>query len=642
MRITNNMVNDLVTFNLQRSLSRFMDMQTQMSSGRRLNRPSDDPLGVLQDLDYRSELDKNAQLRDNISQGQNWMQTYDSVVSDLTGLLSEAKEVAVTMSNGTYDSIAREASANEVESILDQLMQLSQAELEGKKMFSGFRTDDLALTATADGVVYRGDNGIIEFPVEPSARIGINIIGSELFLKKLSTLGEKADLNPALSNATLLADLHGGSGADLTPGTIQITDENLGITVNVDLSAAVTVGDAITAVNNALAANVPPINNLTLTLGQQRHNLFFETTENGLISTATPLDNLNGGSGVDLTTGRILLTNGAALNLEIDLRGSTTINDIITKFNAAVLADPLIDNVTMQVNAAGTGLEVIDSNGVPLGLSITEISPNANTAGSLGIVGSLSPNLVGRDLDPLVDFKVEENGGTTAADLGIKGKFRGDFTGSDLDPALVAIATLSDLNGGRGFSRGQVIMRQGDTSRTIDLSDATIVTVQDLLDTINTCGLNITASINAAGTGIQIVNNDPTRSFIIQEVNNGRTAKDFGIFGSSDMVGSLMVLTDSLRADDQEGISLLLENLDDSIQHSLNHRAAVGAKAMRMESSQSRLQDMDLSFTKLLSEVEDADISKLVTDLASYENNYRASLIASAKIVQPSLLDFLD
>ncbi|MDH4156015.1 MAG: flagellar hook-associated protein FlgL, partial [candidate division Zixibacteria bacterium] len=189
MRITDSMITNLVTFNMQRSLTRFMEMQTQMSSGRRINRPSDDPLGILRDLDYRGELARNEQYRENIGQAQNWMNSYDSILANLTSLMSEAKEVTVSMSNSTYDSIARQAAANEVRSIFDQLMQLSRSELEGKQMFSGYRTDQLSLSGSSNGVVYRGDYGIIEFQIEPASNMAINIVGADLFLGQLGILG---------------------------------------------------------------------------------------------------------------------------------------------------------------------------------------------------------------------------------------------------------------------------------------------------------------------------------------------------------------------------------------------------------------------------------------------------------------------
>ncbi len=637
MRISNNMINNTVVFNMQRSLERFLKLQTSMSSGRRINKPSDDPIGIQRDLGYRTELAKNEQYRANIEQGQSWMQTYDTVLGDMKDLVSSAKEIAISMSNGVYDQVTRDGSAAEVDSIFDRLMQLSSSELEGRFMFAGHRTTDKPLVASANGVVYRGDQGQIDYQIESSSRMTVNLLGSYTFLKPLGALGENADLNVAVTGNTLLADLHNGAGIDQTVGTFNITDENLGITATIDITGAVTVDDAITAINTQLAA--AGITSLTATIGEEGNNILLDTTETGLISGATPLSRLNSGNGVDLQPGSILVTDDLGVNVNVDLSGAATVDDIITSFNTQ-MANAGYPQVTMAINAAGTGLDVTDASGV-LGLRIDEINPDQMTAVGLGIQGMIDPVLNGSALSPKVGFSITETTGTTAADLGLQGDIEGDYSGSDLDPMLLLTSNVADLNHGLGIQAGRIIINHGEMTRNIDLSDPSIVTVQDMIDAINNAGLDITASLNDSGRGIQIANNDDTRSLIIKDEANSRVAKDMGIWGSSDIMGSVMLLGQTLRADDQEGTGLLLQNMDDGMQHLLNVRASVGARSIRLEDTHSRLTDLDLSFTELLSEVEDADLTKLVTDLATFENNYKSSLMASAKIIQPSLLDFL-
>jgi flagellar hook-associated protein 3 FlgL len=67
----------------------------------------------------------------------------------------------------------------------------------------------------------------------------------------------------------------------------------------------------------------------------------------------------------------------------------------------------------------------------------------------------------------------------------------------------------------------------------------------------------------------------------------------------------------------------------------------VGAKLNRLEATENHWADFKLNITQMLSDTEDADMIKTVTDLASQEAAYQASLAASARIIQPSLIDFL-
>lgn len=639
MRVTNKMMVERVAYNSQAALSRFLEMQTQMSSGKRINKPSDDPLGVLRDLDYRSELAKNDQFIKNVSRGLEWMQNYDSILGDTNNLISAIREISVVMANEVADDdgTSRKAAAVEVRQMFEQIIELANTEIEDKFVFSGFRTDARAIIASSNGARYMGDSGRIKFQVDSSTDMIINSVGAEVFLDELSILGAEADLNVAVKPDTLLADLHNGAGVDLT-SPFEIVDRNLGITVTVDLSAAVTVQDALDAINAALVAG--GITNLTASIGIENNNILMDSTENGLISTVTMLDVINGGAGIDLTNGKIRVTDHATIDVTIDFGGCQTIGDIIDAFNTQAAAAGLA-NVNMEINATSTGLNIVDSNGVSLGLSVEEVDNFTTVAGSLGINGEIDPVLEGDDLNPTVSFLVQDLLGTLAVDLGIAGEFFADSPGSDLDPLLLATANLTDLNNATGYELGEVEIWQGEMSCVIDFSSPSIITIQDLLDAINNSGLDITASINPDGRGIQIVNNDPYRSLTVEDVGESDTTKRFGIYGSSDMLGSCIVLMNALENDDQEGVGLLLGNFETAIDKLLNHRSNVGVKAIRLETTKSRLLDRELTFTRRLSEIEDADMTELITQLSVYENNYQAALLATAKIIQPSLLDFL-
>lgn len=642
MRVTNKMIGDRVVFNLQRSMRRFLDLQTNISTGRRINQPSDDPVGTVRDLNYRSELSNIAQWQGNISQATNWTNNYDTILGDLKDFVSNAREIAVAMANGTYDATSRQASASEISSVFQQMVQLANSELEGRRVFAGYVTQRTPFEISSAGISYRGDAGVIEFETEASQRTAVNLTGQEVFLKQLQTLGADADVNVGISAATLLADLNNGNGIDLAAGEFTITDKNLGITANIDLTAApapTTVGDLLSRINMQLAA--AGILNLTASISTAGNNISFDTTENGLLSGNTLLAKLNSGNGVDMSPGQIRVSNSAGVDFTVDLSGSATITDVINSFNTQVAAQGLA-NVTMSVNPDGTGLIIEDTNAVPYNLSISEISDFEQTAAGLGIAGSVGSQLIGDALNPAVHFEIAETTGTTAADLGIKAVFAADYTGSDLDARLTANTMLSLLGSGLGAPSGSIKLTQGNAITEINLADPTLVTVQNLIDRINGSGLNVTASINPSGRGLQVVNNDTTRSFTISEVGTGRAAKALHLYGSSDIMGTMQLLTTALQTDDQEGTGMLIGGLDTSIEQLLNYRALVGARAIRLASTANRLTDMELNFTKLLSDVEDIDLPSALTQLSTLENGYRSALMATSSIIQPTLLDFLD
>ncbi len=639
MRATNQVISERVTFNLQRSLKRFLDLQTNVSTQRRINRASDDPTGTVRDLSYRNELANIDQLKRNIEQGKNWNQTYETIMGDMNNLMTTAREVATSMANGTYDTNARVASATEIKAIIEQFVQLGNSKFENRSILSGYQTKTQPIDRGSNGFIYRGDFGQMEFEIETGQKSQINSNAADLLLKQINVLGANADLNRGVTAATLLADLNNGLGVDLTPATFTVADENLGLTANIDLTGATTVSGALAIINTALTT--AGMTNVTAIVAPEGNGIRFDTTQTGQISGQTSIVRFNQGRGADLSPGKIKITDGAALDVSIDLSGVTNVTDLIAKFNTEV-ANAGISNVTMTINAAGNGFTIVDSNAVPLGLNISEDGEFQTTGADLGILGSVGAQMVGTSLQAQVAFRVSEQGGTVARDLGFAGLLTSDFTGSDLNPILTGATPLSTLMNGLGLTQDAILMSQGERQYSLQLNDPTLLTVQNLLDRINSSGLTVNATINPGRKGIQISNTDPNRSFLIEEgTTAGRSAKNMGLYGAADLAASLIGLNNALLKDDHEGAGKILGNIEGSILHLLSERATVGARVIRLESTDRRLSDKKLSFTNLLSAVEDADLPDVISRLSSLESGYQAALIASSKIIQPSLVNFL-
>lgn len=642
MRVTHEMIANQVVFNLTRNIDRFFKLQNQMSTNRRINKVSDDPIGTIKDLSYRERLSEITQFKANISIGQTWLASTDLALNDVNVAIQDAKALAVEMSNDTYDAVAREAAANEIQSLLEQTLAAGNSQLQNNYLFGGYRTRTKPFESAANGVVYRGDDGKISYTIDSKAKVQINTVGSNLLTKPFQVIGATSNLNAGIIGATPLTTLNGGTGIDLAPGTFTIRDDNLGITATIDVSAATTVADALTAINTQLTA--AGITNLTASLGLEGNNIRFVAVDRPEIALTTPLANLNQGGGVDMQPGRFVIRDGAsAINVTIDLTGAITVGDAITAINTQ-LAAAGVNNVTAALNGTSTGINITDSNGTPLGLLVEETSANESTAANLGLNGSISPMLAGNPLNPEPSFTVGESatGETTAADLGIVGQFTYNHVGSSLTPQTQPTTLLSQMQNNLGIARGQFRIAHGEANVVIDTSNPALVTVQDFLDAINNSGLAITASINPAGTGIQVANNDPTRTLTIANTDENRAATSLGIAGAADVLGTMILLVDALRSDDRQTVSELVGTLDSALNVVLNERASAGAKVIRMETTLTRLEEYEVNYTKLLSEVEDADITKLITDLAMQENAYQAALSSAAKILQPSLLNFIE
>lgn len=103
----------------------------------------------------------------------------------------------------------------------------------------------------------------------------------------------------------------------------------------------------------------------------------------------------------------------------------------------------------------------------------------------------------------------------------------------------------------------------------------------------------------------------------------------------------LLTTLENLSAGLREGESMDLGAIDKGIDRLLTSSAEVGARANRVESAENRMFDNTLQLKTMLSNITDVDMAEAITKLKSEESVYQASLAASAKIIQPSLMDFL-
>ncbi|MBU8771529.1 flagellar hook-associated protein FlgL [Cytobacillus oceanisediminis] len=104
--------------------------------------------------------------------------------------------------------------------------------------------------------------------------------------------------------------------------------------------------------------------------------------------------------------------------------------------------------------------------------------------------------------------------------------------------------------------------------------------------------------------------------------------------------GDIQKLITALETNDP-AIGDMLENVDKNIDNFLSARALIGAKQNRVELMEDRLSQQEVFSTRILSDNEDIDMEKAIIELTTQESIHRAALSVGARIIQPSLTDFL-
>jgi len=140
---------------VQQNLEELVRAQERMSTGKKINRPSDDPTAANRVMEMRIALNHNYQWSRNITDGLSWLYETDAALDDATGLLQKAREIAVQGATDTLTDEDRKVLARQVEGIIDGMIKVANSQLGGKYIFAGAETATRPYTVdTLTGEVY--------------------------------------------------------------------------------------------------------------------------------------------------------------------------------------------------------------------------------------------------------------------------------------------------------------------------------------------------------------------------------------------------------------------------------------------------------------------------------------------------------
>ncbi|MFE5324115.1 flagellar hook-associated protein FlgL [Paenibacillus sp. NPDC056579] len=180
LRVTQGMIQTQFLRNVSNNISVLNNYENQLSTGRKINKPSDDPVGITYALRYRSDLSMNEQYQKNIDTATSSIEHVDTVLNQINDVMQRVKELGTRGLNGTNPQSALDAIAKEMGQLFDETVTLGNIQLNGKYTFNGQQTDKKPYT-TDNAQNESTDTGHIVYQFAAGVTIPINITGNEVF-----------------------------------------------------------------------------------------------------------------------------------------------------------------------------------------------------------------------------------------------------------------------------------------------------------------------------------------------------------------------------------------------------------------------------------------------------------------------------
>ena len=184
MRISSNTVSLRMIEQIQQGQRALFSVQERVASGKRLNRPADDPQGTSQVMAQQTALELNAQYQRNADVANSELAVSEQALTSMTAVLQRVQELATQAANSTIGAAERQQIAQEVNQLLGEAVNIGNSRYAGRYIFAGHRTGAAPFVPDVSGypgaINYVGDNGELRRELAQGDRLTTNLTGDRL------------------------------------------------------------------------------------------------------------------------------------------------------------------------------------------------------------------------------------------------------------------------------------------------------------------------------------------------------------------------------------------------------------------------------------------------------------------------------
>ncbi len=598
MRVSEVMVFQSVIGDLQRGRRNELTLLEQISSGKLIQAPSDDPPKFIQIAGMKETLAKTDQRQRNIDGGLAQMRMTESALSSAVDVLTRMKELGIQMRNDTTSAANRAVAALEVGQNINLMADLANTKNGDTSLFSGFSTRGrvigvphvfpIALNNGVTDTLTLTVDGVASGTIDLTALTPENFTGPQLATRLQTQINADATLAAAGKSVTVSFDTDhvvitsnsfgAGSTVEITGGTARsLTGLGGGATSSGAapfVRVATTVADSANTGTGVISQGTVTDPNTTLL-----RDIEFTFTS------GTTFDITDSDTGEVLSTGTPY-TSGAAIDIagfRVEIDGVPLTGDVFSlKASYVYVGD-----------GGERGVEVGDGRTTKVDFSGSRVFSNS-TVDVMGAMTNLQHALLSNN-----------NNDQNFASQGIAAK----------DTVVSAGGGTFEFNVGAN----------GATSVVTVAAGATLTSLRDAIN--GTAGVEVTASIISDGPVAT-----PHR-LVLTPTNSG-----------SDQTISITTndttLTFSLQ-DDQAGLKVALDQVEAALDQMIAMIGEAGARQARLEGTKEGLAELNVLVPELLSQLEDTDLVAAISELTLQQFALEAAAVSANRVFDTSLLNFL-
>lgn len=644
-RVTSQQSISRLLFQIHSDEGAIQKLQTQLSTGHRIERASEDPAAAIRALAAQRAQEFKGQVLTNLKSADTLLGASESSLSQAQAILNEMRGLAVESTNNLLSAEERSANASQFNDAVKKLVELGNAKFRDQFVFAGAHVLDRPLQIVGNSVRFLGSDEALDTITDVGTTLAANVSADETFGTHSDHIVGAVDLNPALEPSTPLGDLNLGQGVRV--GAIALSN---GVDrVEIDLSRAYSIQDVTDAIQNKqlgtrdIKVTVSPTGLIIDYADGIGGNLRIDEVGAGLTA-----------SDLGIRT-RSVVSNAPVVGSDLNLIATKN-----TKLSQLFGGSGIANGSLMQLSQNGRDYTVNTA-----GMKTIEDLINGIQASGAQVVANLDSShthFTIRSSESGTTLSIGEFGGGLASQLGVR--------------TFDATTPVSRLNFGQGIFANDTVFdlrltRSDGTSLIIDLDG--VQTVGDVLTRINSHvdnfapSLRIVASLAPTGNGIMLAAPVGLQPISVSNVGGSQAATGLGlvpngeiesvgttigannVIAGSDVSGievegsftTLLRLQEAVRAGNTKDLDRLVAALDDDIARLSSARGIVGTRQRNVADLQSRTEDQQIQLKETESNEIDADLASVISDLSSRQAALQASLQLMGRQTQLTLFDYL-